>query len=203
MRHFRHDKRGWVIYRTAYGDDEAWERFKQNVIERSRRRLAKPGVPPELADALEWTFVSDRATLEGASVDQPRHRFRDWAIRARKTEQPRAPADVDRDWNGERSPRYSFFIQVDEEGLHTAAYADLSDPFDSGWVNLVRADEDIDSSRNSAGLIDETEHGEEDEDEGWMMIAAYMIGPDFYDAIDQWPDTWYAFYTPPPGLVVY
>ena len=198
LRHFKHDKWGWVIYRCTYGDDEAWTRFQQIINERSRKRMAKPGVPPEVANSLEWTFVSDPTTLDGASRDQLRRRFRAWAAEAERTEQPRA-ADHEKNGNGLRSQRYTYFVQVDEEALRSVVDANPSDRWDVGWVNLVRADEEQDFGRDAK----EEDVEEADDDQGWMMISAHMVGPDFYDAIGQMPENWYAFYSPPPGLVVY
>ncbi len=157
-------------------------------------------MPPEVANSLEWTFVSDPTTLDGASRDQLRRRFRAWAADAKRTEQPRA-ADHDKDWNGLRSQRYTYFVQVDEEALRSVVDADPSDHSDVGWVNLVRADEEMDFGRRPKEEEDVEEA--EAEDEGWMMIAAHMLGPDFYDAIGQMPEGWYGFYSAPPGLVVY
>jgi hypothetical protein len=196
LRHFKHDKWGWVIYRTTYGDDEAWSQFQRIINERSRKRMAEPDVLPEVANSLEWTFVSDPTTLDGASRDQLRHRFRAWAAEAERTEQPRA-TDHPKNWNGLRSQRYTYFVQVDEEALRSVVDADPSDAWDVGWVNLVRAEEEPDLGR------DVKEDVKEVDDEGWMMISAQMVGPDFYDAIGQMPDNWYAFYSPPPGLVFY
>ncbi|PGH29830.1 hypothetical protein GX50_07409 [[Emmonsia] crescens] len=193
---FKHDKWGWVIYRCTYGDDEAWARFQQIVNERSRKRMAEPDVPPEVANSLEWTFVSDPATLNGASRDQLRTRFLAWAAEAEKTEQPRADG---KPWAGLRLQRYAFFIQVDEESLRSVVEGNPEELMDGSWVHLVHADEDQDFGQNAKAEEDD----EEEEDEGWIMIAADMIGPDFYDAIGPMPESWYAFYSPAPGFVLY
>lgn len=182
LQHFKHDKWGWVIYRCTYGDDEAWERFQQIINERSQDNMAQAGVPQEVATTLEWTFVSDRAALDGVSREELRRRFRAWANEAEKLEQPRAD-------RGPKLQRYLYFIQVDEDCLQSVVGANPSDPLDVGWVKIVQAEE---STGNEDG-----------EDEGWMLIAADMIGPDFYDAIGQMPESWYSFYMPPPALVVY
>ncbi|KFY18428.1 hypothetical protein V493_08623 [Pseudogymnoascus sp. VKM F-4281 (FW-2241)] len=200
LRHFKHDKWGWVLYRCSYGDDEAWTRFQQIIHERSRKGMAERGFPLEVANSLEWTFVSDRTSFDGASRDQLRQHFYAWAAAAEKTEQLRA-VDNERNWTGDKSQRYIYFIQVDEEALRSVVDADPSDSLDEGWVNLIRCrdgDLDLDWRQREKENVDE-----EDGDEGWMMIAAHMVGPDFYDAIGRMPQDWYTFYTPPPGLVVY
>jgi len=73
LKNDKHDKWGWVIYRCTYDDDEGWTRFKQFIIQQSRANITESDTP-ELADSLEWTFVEDRATLDGASKDQLRSR---------------------------------------------------------------------------------------------------------------------------------
>ncbi|OBT60691.1 hypothetical protein VE03_09987 [Pseudogymnoascus sp. 23342-1-I1] len=200
LHHFKHDKWGWVLYRCSYNDDEDWTRFQQIINERSRKEMAERGFPPEVANSLEWTFVSDRTSFNGASRDQLRQHFHAWAAVAEKNEQPRA-VDNETNRTGTESQRYIYFIQVDEEALRSVVDADPSDILDEGWVNLVRCcDEDLDLDRRERDRehVDEADGGE-----GWMMIAAHMVGPDFYDVMGQAPETWYAFYSPPPGLVVY
>ncbi|PGH05805.1 hypothetical protein GX51_02778 [Blastomyces parvus] len=199
LRDFKHDKWGWVIYRCTYGDDKAWAQFQQIVTERSRKRLAEPDVPAEVANSVEWTFVSDPTTLDGASRDQLRARFSAWAAEAEKSEQPRAGGKQPY-WM--RSQRYMYFIQVDEESLRSVVEGDPDDIMDGSWVHIVRADDPDDPDFNGRAEAGE-EDDEEVEDESWMMIAADMIGPDFYDVLGGGSDSWYAFYSPPPGFVVY
>lgn len=166
--------------------------------------MARHGFPPEVANSLEWTFVSDRASLDGASRDQLRVHFRAWAVEAEKAEQPRAAVDDGGD-STTKSQRYTYFIEVDEEALRSVADADLDDPLDEGWVNIVRCGacdlgpEARERERERENIPVEDVEG--DGDEGWMTIASHMVGPDFYNAIGHLPQDWYTFYTPPPGLV--
>src|SRR5271170_1181716 len=107
LRKMKHDKWGWVIYRCTYGDNEAWTLFKKIINQHSREIIAD-GDTPEAGDSLEWTFVEDRGTLDGASREQLRARFKAWAGEAIRTEQPQAEND-----QTFGIPRYNFFIQVD------------------------------------------------------------------------------------------
>ncbi|KFY13030.1 hypothetical protein V491_06550 [Pseudogymnoascus sp. VKM F-3775] len=199
LRRLKHDRWGWVIYRCTYGDDEAWAQFQKLINDRSRKDMARREFPPEVANSLKWTFVSDQSLFDGASRDQLRQHFHAWTKEAEKSEQPRG-VDVD----GKEyyvASRYQYFIQVDEEVLRTTVDVDPYDNLDWGWVNLVRCwDQDLDLDWREEGR----EHvDEEDGDEGWMQIAAHMVGADFYEAIGASPEYWYAFYTPPPGLTYY
>ena len=195
----KHDKWGWVIYRCTYGDDEAWAKFQKIINGRSRKGIARREFPYEVANSLEWTFVSDKSLFDGASRDQLRQHFRAWATEAEKSEQPRA---VDVDGEGYYvASRYQYFIQVDEEVLRATVDADPYNDFDCGWVNFVRCwDQDLDPDWREKAR----EHiDEEDGDDGWMRIAGDMVGPDFYDGIGASSEYWYAFYTPPPGIKIY
>ncbi|KAJ9139006.1 hypothetical protein NKR19_g7646 [Coniochaeta hoffmannii] len=217
LEHFNQTKWGWVMYRCAYGtagSDEAWARFRHIVEARSARRMARPDVPPGAADALEWNFVSDRDALEGASRDQLRRRFRTWADEAAVRERRRAQPTGQEDGGGGKgdvagglkSQRYAYFVQVDEEALRSVVDTDPGDRRDVGWVNLVRADEEQDFGRGGGGGDGEGDGMAASEvavDEGWMMIASDMLGPDFYDAIGQMPEYWYSFYAPPPAVVAW
>jgi hypothetical protein len=84
LKNEKHDKWGWIIYRTTYDDDEGWTRFKQLITQQSFANIAESDAP-EIADSLQWMFVEDRATLDGATKDHLRSRFQQWASDAVKT----------------------------------------------------------------------------------------------------------------------
>jgi hypothetical protein len=42
-----------------------------------------------------------------------------------------------------------------------------------------------------------------EENVGWMKIASFMVGPDFYEVMSGFPDVWYSFYQRPPEAVIY
>jgi hypothetical protein len=48
----KHNKWGWLIYRSTYDDDEAWTRLKQTLTQQSRHIIAASDTP-ELADSQE------------------------------------------------------------------------------------------------------------------------------------------------------
>jgi hypothetical protein len=198
----KEDKWGWVIYRTTYKDDAGWERFKGYVNAWSRDALSKPeeqDAPPAVLSAMDWTFVSDPATLDGASRQQLRHRFRDWRDTAIQAENPRRDP-VDTNW----SQRYLFFVRVDEDSLNSVLEGN-GEFLDSGWVHLIRCDEKLDFGRlleHKDGELDRDlspvpEHG----DDGWMMISGHMINGEFYESLGTAIEYWDAFYESPPSVV--
>jgi hypothetical protein len=137
----KHDKWGFVIYRCTYQDDHAWERFKQNIHECTQKFMEMSDAPEaakSLTDSLEWTFVEDRAALDGASRSQLRERFSEWSVQAIVTEQPRAKAETER--NPEPTfgiPRYHYPIQVDEEALQSVLAAPELDLHGQGFIDFV------------------------------------------------------------------
>ncbi|KAI1477400.1 hypothetical protein F4774DRAFT_411868 [Daldinia eschscholtzii] len=204
LREMKHDKWGWIIYRCTYSDDSAWVRFRHIIEENSRRAIAESDAP-EIADSLQWTFVEDRATLDSASRESLRARFRAWATAPEtiSSEQPRAEDISSFALAG--VPRYHYFIQVDEEALRSVA----DDPQGHGHVNFVYADWEplsavvpgYENSEEAAEDMHEPIDGCRDEDVGWMKISSHMIGPDFYDIMSGLPDVWHACYRRPPAIV--
>ncbi|KAI9927169.1 hypothetical protein ASPWEDRAFT_33117 [Aspergillus wentii DTO 134E9] len=140
LRGLKHEKWGWVIYRCTYADDKAWTRFKDIINKRSHEEIAEFD-SPELANTLEWTYVEDCDTLDGISIPQLRTRFQAWAADAIRTENPRAEGLglVNHGY-----PRYSYFIEIDEDALRRVVYEapqpPAHDEVDIGHVKFVKAD---------------------------------------------------------------
>ncbi len=206
LREMRHDKWGFLIYRCTYADDPAWARFKQIINERSRQDVADSDVP-ELANSLEWTFVEDSTTLDRASKELTRARFRTWtASGAEEAEQPRAIGH----WAPMKSPRYEYFVRADEGALRSFVNEAPQPPdFDLegvGYVNLVDASwrphdddsEDLDRNDQPFEPIEGCRAG----NVGWMKTASQMVGLSGYDAFTTLGD-WCAFSKRPPEVVTY
>lgn len=206
LKNDKHDKWGWVIYRTAYNDDEGWARFKDLIIQQSRADIADSDAP-EIAESLDWAFVEDRATLDGISKDQLRVRFKQWASEALRTEQPRVE---DHRFGSFGIPRYTYFIDVDEDALKSVAFEAPQPPetdlWGVGYVNFVDAEwkplseltEDVGGAREED--VHEAIEGCTEENVGWMKIASHMIGAGFYQVMMGYPDVWYEMYQRPPGV---
>ncbi|KAK1752212.1 hypothetical protein QBC47DRAFT_416688 [Echria macrotheca] len=198
LHHFGHSKWGFVIYRTTYtpASDTAWARFTQLVTAQSNAEMSDPQVPAEVAAACEWTFVSDPETLDGASRDDLRRRFRAWAADAEISENP---GGVARDRYGFRAQRYVYFVLVDEEVLRSIGDGDGGGGLEGGWVKFVRCEEGEEEVGETEG-----EEGEGEEEEGWMHISADMLGPGWYDVMGNVPEEgWFVFWRPPPEVVKY
>lgn len=89
-----------------------------------------------------------------------------------------------------KSPRYEYFIHVDEGALrsiiHEAPQPPVFDLEGVGYVNLVDAiwrphdDDSEDIDRNNESF--EPVEGCQAENVGWMKIASQMVGPSGCDA---------------------
>ncbi|KAK3177857.1 hypothetical protein K4F52_009409 [Lecanicillium sp. MT-2017a] len=185
---------GWVIYRTCYQPelDAAWEAFKQ-YFERELRTEIVESDAPEIADKADWAIIED-PELDGASMEQLKSRFRDWA---------RADSNGGVDKSSySRGPRYEVFVQVDEAALRSflghrvrpnSPATGLS--VKKGHVNLVLGWKE---SVQPGGEVDE--NGDVD-NEDWMMIPTTMLRSDFYLEIGD-EEQWFHFYSPPSDGVI-
>jgi len=59
---------GFVVFRTAYGDDDAWRRFREYYGHTGSYAMAQWQGGSEMWPMHESVFVSDRAALEGADT---------------------------------------------------------------------------------------------------------------------------------------
>jgi hypothetical protein len=165
-------------------------------------------------DRLEWVFVSDPATLDGASGGELRRRFVAWRDEARVRENRSGEGVVGKKWEeGYSPPRYSYFVEVDEECLRVSGDdVNVDDNLDAGWVRLVRVwDEEVVARmrleeaqhklraarwRREQGLpIREVDEEDEDVADDWITIATYLLGPELYGSLT-WTsgdDQWYMY----------
>lgn len=194
---FNLSKWGWVIYRTTYGDDEAWERFKVLVTRQCRKYLQKPDTPPSVAGALDWVFVSDKA-LDGASRDTLREHFLAWVAEAKTRESLGPPSPLVAKMELE-AVRYMYFIQVDEESLRSV----VDNPNGRGHVNLVRCWKGWDFDLIPAVKLDHKEflkdpanYGQDLDDylQNWFRLDTSSIDPDTYATLLANDEFWYMVY---------
>ncbi|KAH7078677.1 hypothetical protein BKA63DRAFT_249087 [Paraphoma chrysanthemicola] len=193
------NKWGWVIYRCSYTDDKAWAQFRTLTESNSRTDIAESDAP-EIADCLEWKWVEDRASLDGASTAELRDRFRAWVA----DEVAQQPAGQDL----EDVSRLKYFIKIDEEVMQSLAGFLEKRWSVKAFVKIVKADwepeveEDAEFEREKD--IYEPIEGCTEKDVGWMRIAPIMINAEFYNALDGYEQAWDdMFYQRPPDIVVW
>jgi hypothetical protein len=210
LKRLKHDKWGYVIYRCTYEDDAAWDRFKQIVHERTQEDLQDSDDTPELADYLEWTFVEDRATLDGASIPRLRERFNLWAAEAVVAENPRARIRTPDCCPTAVSGRYNCFIHVDEEALQSVVAAPgLNRYSEPGYVNLVNSlwepmgDRYYDHGYDPDDPLNEVLEpidGCVEENVGWMRVQLRLAFSAYLYVGAGDAESWYLSYRRPPEV---
>lgn len=93
---------GWVIYRCTYKPEleGRLQSLKRAVVEHERTSIMESDAP-EILGKMDWVFVDDPA-LEGASREELKPRFREWASNE-------AGSNLDHG-RSNRGSRYSYFI---------------------------------------------------------------------------------------------
>jgi hypothetical protein len=177
---------------------------------------------------LEWTWVEDKTTLDGASTAELRKRFRKWTFE----EVARQPGKNHSEnkyipgryfgpgfYDPDSIPRFHYFIKVDEEVLQSCAgeeqYGAIwpSDAFvkfvDASWEPEY---DEWGRSGNVWGeerwedVVKEREVHEDvegctEENVGWMRMRPEMLDTYFYDAMNAIDDQWRLYYERPPAIV--
>lgn len=189
------DKWGWVLYRCTYDKElhGAWNQFKTLFKAQSREDFEDCDTP-EIAQSLEWTFVEDKETLNGATPIDLRSRFREWAEPAEQSENPRfKPLAL----GHLPSSRYRYFVHIDEQALRSFLNPDVASmSMEHGWVNLV--DSMWESMEDEEP--EEPLYGCTDENVGWMRVPGWSLNHAFYDVLGSLPESWHREYVRPPGL---
>jgi hypothetical protein len=72
-----HKKWGLLLYRCDYASDELWHKFLE-VVQSSVERDLRSYTGDDVRGTLEMTPKEDKATLDGATVDQVRDIFAAW-----------------------------------------------------------------------------------------------------------------------------
>ncbi|KAK5114557.1 hypothetical protein LTR85_010134 [Meristemomyces frigidus] len=191
---------GFVIYRCTYASDSAWEHFLDVLNARTRRSLREYSYP-ELYDTLSWSIESDDQTLNGASKDFVRERFRDWVEReiADLSIAPGHEGTVR--WN----PKFRYCIHADE-GVLKSVVDDAPQPpapdLDGvAYVNLVAKDSDEQEAKYD-GEKDLEVDGQRMYDVGWMKMAVDGLAPRAYSLFACGGDTFSDLYERPPAVAI-
>lgn len=107
---------GFVIFRCTYNSQEKWDKFVTLAKEDAHNYFESTRTE-DLYDKMAWTIIEDPETLDGASTVETSRRFREWVASEGRQE---IQGTMFRD-KFDSSPRYYFFIHVDEETLESVA----------------------------------------------------------------------------------
>jgi hypothetical protein len=223
------DKWGLVVYRCSYKHDAVWSRIKEVIKLRILKSISKTirdredgeehSVPANIAQTMDWTFVEDKATLDGISTHNLRARFlaqrREEFSREQRRVQDSIASSLGLDMF-ESEARYNFFIKVDEDVLQQAANEGIEEcnvDDESGlffvFVNIVNAnwtpeqegepERELDTGEDQFAPLEGFTH----EHVGWYRAAVNKLDLEFYEdlsAIDL-TGMWYIDYQRPPQIV--
>jgi hypothetical protein len=205
-------KWGFVIYRCTYDDDSAWDRFMQHLNARKDAVLIDTYDDERLAQHLDWNVQQD-PSLDRATTDQVRERFKTWVATDARAEMPTS-IDQQHKLQGllHENPRYKYCIRVDAEAMQSVLDGPPPNEPDLlivSYVHLIRADYDWCASEEESAQLpatkveDDPQYGCEPEiegrttcDVGWMKVSVDGLVPDVYELLVK-DQMWEVFYVRP------
>lgn len=116
-----HNKFGFPIFRTSYKhDNDLWSAYIEGLYHSSLEcTLEYFGRKERLGPFFYCPVIEDRATLDGASKDQIRERFKEWV---KDTSDARDGNGAVKMWKND-APTYQYCLMVDEECLERFSQA--------------------------------------------------------------------------------
>lgn len=192
------EKWGWVVYRTSYKPelDPAWETLKELIRQQSREDVARSEAP-DLIEKMDWVFVEDAATLEGASRQDLRRRFQAFA----RPEMARFSLKEEDVHTGVGS-RYLYFLQADEDALLSLLRHPVPIGREGGHVNLVKGWELVVAPPFRTPEYDACADDDDPYDawnQDWMKMMVGVVAPEVYAELNNL-ESWYLYYMEPPGV---
>jgi hypothetical protein len=216
----RQKKWGFVIYRCTYKDDAAWSNFM-----RIFKDMILGGIVPlseslnqDVIDRLAFDVREDRALFQKATRPELRDDFLAWArsdqineelsdeeLRERAERKPLSPSSEDIQSKYVDSPRYEYFLVVDEEAMNSVLAVEHRVYDQDSWVYIVNADWDMNAT------FDQLNPGwfghNQEELSKWDGGATARVNPnDLYPSLFQilWEADgawWSELYQPPPTIL--
>ncbi|KAI7392990.1 hypothetical protein KC336_g16401 [Hortaea werneckii] len=206
-----HDRWGFAVYRCRYGNDAAWDRFKDIITTRAQKEVRRLG-QSEILDNLEWTFFEDREISDNATTGFLREHLNQWKSAKMQREQPRATRPTETMLL--KTPRYPSFIRVNREALESVLSAPGNRDADpgstaTGWVHFVDSKwtaeiDDVDSDTEEfdmPGMDFEPIEGCREKNVGYMEVATGSICTELYSLLDD-PEMRRVIYKRPPEMAV-
>lgn len=150
MQFYGLQKWGFVIYRCTYGDNDAWDRFMTHMNARKDAVVRDFYGDEDLAQRLDWSVQQD-VSLEGASKDEVRTRFRRWVATNGRAESSRGDEEYQLSSLLWENPRFKYCVHVDAASMASVLAGPPPtepDMKNVSYVNLIRADEAWDAERD-------------------------------------------------------
>ncbi|EFR02318.1 hypothetical protein MGYG_05315 [Nannizzia gypsea CBS 118893] len=195
---------GWVIYRTSYSDEKAWQRMK-SLIHNELMDSLKISKRMDLLLFNETIYMDDKAKFEGATSHDIRDHFNNWVADTLTEQMDTTPSEQQelRDpcknesfitWS--LGTRYNFCLFVDDICLESLDHM--------RWPVIkvlaknfgMRGPGDRDYIVHPGWEDGETEEGEEEV--GWMYTEVLEL-VSFYNTLMR-IEPWYYRYCRPPSM---
>lgn len=195
------DHRAWgfVIYRSTYQDQAAWDEFMRRLLANTTEYLEEEeGL--DLLDNLALTVFDDPSKFNNASTSVVRDHFKQWAATMEEEEQ--GLVSRPKHLRIPRSQRYRYCIQVTQEALESV-FAD--DSVKMGFMHIILANWEEYSPYEDGERFEEEEEAIEGctlEDVGWIKVPFRTLMTSVWNYLrPQW--AWEVEYRRPPELSCY
>lgn len=191
-------KLGFLIYRCDYRDDSVWEYLIRRWSDIVNTSLTKSGLR-DLINNLEWEIKEDRATLDGATVEDIRKIFTAWTKSKETVTERQAAIKI----GAAGSPRHFYCVHVDAKALDSCLAYDKVPEDDQGqfwhgkrdpalghgpYVTIVQKDLELEIRRYPEDG-DGEEAGEDDEEDLDEVTSVKVhwesAVPHFYFSLNQ------------------
>lgn len=178
----KHKKWGLLFYRCDYTSDELWQSFLRAVkssVDEHLDSYKGDGV----RSTFEMTLIEDKATLDGATIDQVCHLFTAW-VRSGEAKDEMSNSDQ---WPVFSHPRYTYCVHVDADVLdavvNRAPKLTPSDALRAEYVDLIQLRTEDFRDHIDFGSGDDNMPDDDVLDPEFVTVPLYMIAPYAYDEL--------------------
>ncbi|EGE00099.1 hypothetical protein TESG_07421 [Trichophyton tonsurans CBS 112818] len=197
---------GWVVYRTSYSDEEAWQKML-NYLREDVMDFLKRYKRMDLLPFHERIIMDDKAKFEGATSHDIRDHFATWvvdtvtpklitALSESEMKQLRDPYKEDPGPEWTMGARYNFCLFIDDICLESMEH--MINPVVKMLAKNFGARRPEDRNYAVYPGWEDGETEESDEDVGWMYTWV-MESVSNYDKMMETHE-WYDEYRRPPGI---
>jgi hypothetical protein len=201
LREDGHRAWGFVIYRSTYQNQAAWDEFMRRLLANTTDML-EYDAGLDLLDHLALTVFDNPNKFDNATTAMVRDHFKQWAATMEEEEQ--GPISRPKHLRIPGSQRYRYCIQVTQEALESAL-ADDCEKKEMGVVYIIQA-----KWQEYSPYADGERHEEEEEaiegctleDVGWIKVPFESLMPVVWGYLRS-DCAWEIEYHRPPDMSCY
>lgn len=199
LREDGHRAWGFVIYRSTYQNETAWDQFMRRLLANTTE-LLEGGAGLDLLDNLALTVFDDPSKFDNATTAVVRNHFKQWAATMEQEEQ--GPISDPKKIRIPGSQRYRYCIQVTQQALESVLADDRKK---MGYVHIILADWEEYSPYENGERFEEEEEAIEGctlEDVGWIKVPFNSLMPVIWGYLRS-DCAWEIEYRRPPEISCY